>query len=666
MDNKRKTGIYFIKPPIDLPNNEISISQVISYAEKFSQVIAIWKSNETKIDDPEKFAEIIKKLEIKRIVIAGNTPGMVKSFFARVMKIAGNKPADILLASFREHNAVRNADTDLAKIILSCAVNNVPFKKAAKPEKLEVNPNTLVIGGGIAGVQASLEIADAGQKVFLVERSATIGGYMATFDKTFPTLDCAACILTPKMGEVGAHQNIDMMTYSEVQGISGIPGNYEVKILKKARCVSMETCIGCGSCTAKCPSKIPSEFDSDTTLRKAIYIPFPQAVPNKYLVDKNNCSYIKEPFFINKATYASLRKSGFPNELVEKLEVLKGKSPKSDKEFDELLESVLGKEDAAKHRDTVYQYTGKCKNCIRFCPVIDCINLDEQDQEIEITVGNIILATGYKPFDAERDERYGYKKYPNVLTSLEFERLVNASGSTGGNIYQRTQDKKGNWIFQPDGKSPESIAIIHCIGSRDENYNKYCSKVCCMYSLKLAHLVVEKLPNAKVYEYYIDIRAFGKGYEEFYKRIDEEGVNIIRGRTAQVEERDGKLWIRSEDIIGGKITEQFVDMIVLAVGLEPREDADNVAEMAGIKQDKYGWFKEANYISEPIGTFTGGVSVAGVCQGPKDIPDTVAQASAAASRVLQSIMSGKISDSVNSISLTDMEFNILKTLKEMI
>ena len=307
-----------------------------------------------------------------------------------------------------------------------------------------------------------------------------------------------------------------------------------------------------------------------------------------------------------------------------------------------------------------YIKSKKCGVCAKVCPVPGCIDYEAKDQELEVTVGNIIVTTGYKPFDAARDDRFGYGKYPNVVTSLEFERIVNASGPTGGYIKYRTQDKKGNWVFQPEGGEPQKVAIIHCVGSRDENYNKYCSKVCCMYSLKLAHLVTEKLPNAEVFEYYIDIRAFGKGYEEFYKRIKHEGISIIRGRTAKVEEKEGKLWLRSEDIVNEKIIEQQIDMVILAVGLEPREDANDLAKMLNLQQSDGGWFVESNYISNPVNTLTGGISVAGVCQGPKDIPDTVAQASAAASRVLQNIMSGKISGSIKDVTLADVEKNIEK------
>ncbi|MBE9492078.1 MAG: CoB--CoM heterodisulfide reductase iron-sulfur subunit A family protein [Bacteroidetes bacterium] len=384
------------------------------------------------------------------------------------------------------------------------------------------------------------------------------------------------------------------MTYCEVIGVEGVPGNYKVRIRKKAKRVDLADCIGCGICSEKCPSKTVSEFDAGITLRTAIYIPFPQAVPNKYLIDAASCIYVQK---------------------------------------------------------------GKCGVCVKVCPP-NCINLDEKDQEVEINVGNIIVSTGFKVFDAKRVENLGYGKYPNVVTSLEFERLVNAAGPTEGNIKFRSKDKKGNWIFSPESDEPKSVALIHCVGSRDENYNKYCSRVCCMYSLKLAHLVKEKIPEAEVYEYFIDMRAFGKGYEEFYERIKEEGVHIIRGQTAKIEERDDQLILRSEDILAGKLIEQKVDMAILAVGLEPREDAEELSKMLGIKQGEQGWFVEANSVDDTVGTFTGGITIAGVCQGPKDIPDAVAQGSAAASRVLQSIIKGKVKKSIKDISLEQIETKV--------
>jgi heterodisulfide reductase subunit A2 len=383
-----------------------------------------------------------------------------------------------------------------------------------------------------------------------------------------------------------------------VLDVTGTAGNFTVSILQKARKVNVATCIGCGTCAEKCPAQAPSEFDAGTTLRKAIYIPFPQAVPNKYLVDAESCIYLKN---------------------------------------------------------------GKCKACIKACPVPDCINLDEQDQTVVINVGNIIVATGYKPFDAKRMEQYGYGKYPNVLTSIEFERLLNASGPTGGNIHLRSKDKKGNWIFNTETEKPESIAIIHCVGSRDKNYNKYCSRVCCMYSLKFSHLILDKLPEAAVFEYFIDMRSFGKGYEEFYERIKEEGVSIIRGKTAKVEEKDGNLLIRGEDILAGTLLENTVDMVILSVGLEPGEDTGKLAKIMGIPLSEGGWLEEANYNTDSTGTFKGGISIAGTCQGPKDIPDAVAQGSAAAARVIRSILKGKVNLNLDDIPLGNIE----KRIKEL-
>jgi len=591
MKSSNKVGIYFYYS-LNGGSGGIDYSSMEEYALGLPGVCSTWNTENLPLNNPEIVADELRKSEVDKIIIAGNTPGMVKPFFAEVMAKYGKNGDSISLASFKEYGAANNSDK--AKAILYCAIKNVPFEFAAVPEEKDVNPETLIIGGGIAGIQASLEIADAGKKVYLLERTGTIGGHMAMFDKTFPTLDCAACILTPKMVEVGQHSNIELLTYSEVKGVKGEPGNYKVKILKKARRVDISTCIGCGSCSAKCPGKAPSEFDSGTALRKAIYIPFPQAVPNKYLIDADSCTYVQ-----------------------------------SDGE--------------------------KCGVCIKFCPVNDCINLDAKDEEVEITVGNIIVATGFKTFDPSRAEQYGYGKYPNVLTSLELERLINAAGPTEGKITFRTQDKKKNWVFTTESGSPKSIALIHCIGSRDKNYNKYCSKVCCMYSLKLAHLVKEKLPDANVYEYYIDMRAFGKGYEEFYERIKNEGINIIRGRTAKVEQSNGHLLLRSEDIENERLLEQEVDMVVLAVGLEPREDASDIGAMLGISQTKDGWFNESNYISDPVTTDVGGITIAGVCQGPKDIPDTVAQAAAAAARVLQSIIKGTIKGSIKDVSLKNIE-----------
>jgi len=512
------------------------------------------------------------------------------------MALAGQDPTEVHLASFRAHRATSPSSLERAKAIVACAAFAVPYALAAVPAPTPVHPSTLIIGGGVAGMQAALEIADAGKQVHLIERSGTIGGHMAMFDKTFPTLDCAACILTPKMVAVGQHDMIDLLTYSEVVEVSGMPGAYRAKILQKARRVDLKACVACNICSEVCPVSVPSDFDANITTRKAIYVPFPQAVPNAYLVDAAHCTYVQ---------------------------------------------------------------TKKCGICARKCPK-ECINLDEEDEILELEVGNIVIATGYDVLDAGKVERYGYGKYPNVLTALEFERLTNASGPTGGKIVTKTKQfnkrlKMDEWVFDSAGPPPKSVAIIHCVGSRDVSYNPYCSRVCCMYSLKFAHLVKEKLHDAACYEFYIDMRAFGKGYEEFAERIKQEGTFVVRGRSATVGESNGQLVVKGEDIVNDHLLEFPVDMVLLAVGLVPAKGSAELSTMLGVTQGPDGWFSELDYNGNPTDTERGCIYVAGMCQAPKDIPDTVAQASAVAAGVLRSISSGKGIGNWDTILLSEIE-----------
>ena len=484
------------------------------------------------------------------------------------------------------------------KAILTCALHDIPFDASLLVKHNPVNTETLIIEGGISGIRAALEFANSHNKVYLVEKTGTIGGHMAMFDKTFPTLDCAACILTPKMVSVGQHEMIRLLTRSKVVAVSGKPGSYRVKIRQNARYVDIKSCVACNQCTEVCPVKVKSEFDAGISLRKAIYIPFPQAVPNAYLVDEKNCTYILSD----------------------------------------------GK---------------KCGVCVKKCPK-ECINLNETDHTIDIEVGNIILATGYELLDVSKIEQYGYGVFPNVLTSIEFERLTNASGTTGGRIVTKTKrfnkkTDKEEWIFSPEGVPPRSVALIHCVGSRNKKYNPYCSRVCCMYSLKFAHLFKEKVPNVNVYEFYIDMRAFGKGYEELAERIKQEGTFIIRGHSASVEMNNDQMVVKGEDIFNDKLVEFKVDMVVLAVGLIPTPGTEELSRMLGIQRDDDGWFSELDYNGSPTDTDKGGIYVAGMCQAPKDIPDTVAQASAVAAGVLGSLTSGKGIGHMSSLTLSEIE-----------
>jgi heterodisulfide reductase subunit A len=590
-----RTGVFFCQ----LDNQwNTDIDAIAKYSANLPDVETVQNLGVMPLLDYETLSEKITSRDLERVVIAGDIPGYFKPVFTKAMASSGRNVKEVRLASFQEHG-VKNGNTlDRAKAIVACATIGIPFSLAAVPGGNPVNQSTLVIGAGIAGIQSSLEIANAGKQVYLVEQSGTIGGHMAMFDKTFPTLDCAACILTPKMVDVGQHEMINLMTKSKVVSVAGKPGSFKVKIKKKALRVDISACVACGLCVDACPIKVESEFDAGISIRRAIYIPFPQAVPNAYLIDEEHCRYVL-----------------------------------TDGE--------------------------KCGVCIRKCPK-DCIHLDEEDTIVDIEVGNIILATGYELLDVGKIEQYGYGKYPNVLTSLEFERLTNASGSTGGRIVTKNKiynrkKKEDEWVFSPEGIPPRSVAIIHCVGSRNKKYNSYCSRVCCMYSLKFAHLIKEKIPNVNVYEFYIDMRAFGKGYEEFADRIRQEGTFVIRGHSASVTMDNEQMKVRGEDIFNDRLVEFDVDMVVLAVGLVPTAGTQELSRILGVERDADGWFSELDYNGNPTDTDRGGIYVAGMCQAPKDIPDTVAQASAVAAGVLRSFTSGQGVGNMNSLSLSDIE-----------
>ena len=519
----------------------------------------------------------IKELGLTRILVAACSPHLHETTFRKACARAGLNPYLCELVSIREQDSWVHTDkaaaTEKAKAIIAGGVERVIHHEALEPLHVPIHPATLVVGGGIAGIQAALEVADAGYPVYLVEREPSIGGHMAQFDKTFPTLDCSACILTPKMVQVGSHPNITLLTWSEVQKVDGFVGNFVVTINKKARFVNTDLCTGCGICWEKCPWKVVDEvFEAGMGKRKAIYTPFPQAVPKYPVIDAPNCMY-----FIK----------------------------------------------------------GTCKACEKFCPP-GAIDFDQKDEIITVEVGNIILATGYDTFDAHRITQYGYGRLENVFTSLEFERLSNAAGPTGGNIVLR------------DGKTvPKVVGIVHCVGSRDKNYNEYCSAICCMQSLKFAHLVHERT-GAEVYNFYIDIRTPAKGYEEFYHRLLEEGTHFVRGKVADVTnaarrpEEEGRLIVQVEDTLTAKQLRVPVDMVILSTALEPRHDSKEVAKLFGISCSADGWFIEKHPKLDPVATMTEGVMIAGCVQGPKDIPASVAQGAAASARVLGKIQQKEI------------------------
>jgi heterodisulfide reductase subunit A2 len=525
----------------------------------------------------ELIEQDIAKEGLTRVVIAACSPHLHEQTFRVACGRAGLNPYLSEMVSIREQvswvHTDKKAATEKAKAMIAGGVERVRRHEPLESLHVPIHPATLVVGGGIAGIQAALEIADAGHHVYLVEREPSIGGHMAQFDKTFPTLDCAACILTPRMVSAGNHPNISLYTWSEVERVDGYVGNFSVTVRQKARYVNTGLCTGCGICTEKCPKKVIDDvFEAGLGYRKAVYTPFPQAVPNYPVMDTKNCTYFQN---------------------------------------------------------------GKCRACEKFCPT-EAIDFEQEDEFISLQVGNIVLATGYDLFDSRRIPQYGYGRLANVYTSMEFERLCNAAGPTNGCVVLR------------DGVTqPQSVGIIHCVGSRDRHYNNYCSVICCMSSLKFAHLVQERT-NAQVYNFYLDMRTAFKDYDEFYQRVLSEGTRFVRGRVAEVTDaarlpgEEGKLIIQVEDTLVGKQRRIPVDMVILGAGLEPRHDAKEVAQKFGISCSVDGWFTEKHPKLDPVATMTEGIFIAGAVQGPKDIPSSVAQGAAVAARVLGRIMRGEI------------------------
>jgi heterodisulfide reductase subunit A len=521
--------------------------------------------------------EDVEKEGLTRVVVAACSPHLHEKTFRRACTNAGLNPFLLQMANIREHVSwvTKNKDvaTSKVKALVAGAVARVKYHRPLEPMPVPVNPHSLVLGGGIAGIQAALELADAGHPVYLVERDPSIGGHMAQYDKTFPTLDCAACILTPKMSDVGQHDNIKLLTYSELEEVTGSVGNFHVRIRRKARYIKEDICTGCGLCIEKCPRKVVDDvFEAGMGYRKAVYTPFPQAVPKIPVIDRGSCIWFERQ---------------------------------------------------------------RCRACEKLCPT-NAVDFEQQDEILDVDVGNIILATGWDMFDCRRIPQYGYGRLANVFTSLEFERMCNASGPTGGRIVLR------------DGVTePKSVCIVHCVGSRDLHYNTYCSSICCMLSLKLGHLLMEKT-EAKVYACYIDMRPNRKDYEEFYWRLLAEGMLFVRGKVAEVTDaartpaEENKLVVQVEDTLLGKQRRIPVDMVVLMGAIEPRRDARETGLKVGISCSMAGWYIERHPKLDPIGTMTEGIFIAGACQGPKDIPDAVSQGAAAAARVQGMISKGTV------------------------
>ncbi len=517
----------------------------------------------------------IEEHSLDRVVVAACSPRMHEATFRRAAEDAGINPYLVEVANIREHcswvHKDREAATEKAIALTRAAVAKAALNTELIPGEVGVEKKALVIGGGIAGIQTALDIADAGYRVDIVEKSPSIGGKMAQIDKTFPTLDCSACILTPKMVEAARHPNINLYTYSEVEKVSGYVGNFQAEIRKKARFVNEDRCTGCGVCMEKCPSKkARSEFEEGLTTRGAIYTPFPQAVPNVPVIDEEGC---------------------------------------------------------------IKMNTGRCGLCEKVCPA-GAIEFGQKDEVISEKYGAIVVATGYDIIDLDKFGEYQYNNHPDVITSLEFERITNAAGPTGG-----------KFIRPSDGKKPKKVVFIQCVGSRDrsERGKSYCSKICCMYTAKHAMLIREKYPDIEAYVFYIDVRTPGKNFDEFQRRaVEEYGVNYIKGMVGKIFPEGDKLMVHGADALTGETLVIDADMVVLAAATKAKDDAVDLKRKLNISTDTNNFFTEAHPKLRPVETASAGIYLAGACQGPKDIPETVAQASAAAAKAIGLLNKSKL------------------------
>ena len=519
--------------------------------------------------------QAIKEHNLTGIVVGACSPRMHEATFRKAAEAAGLNPYMVEIANIREHCSWihKNMEeaTEKAVILVRTAIAKVKLNAPLMAGESPVVKRALVIGGGIAGIQAALDIADAGFEVDIVEKNATIGGRMAQIDKTFPTLDCSACILTPKMVDCAQHEKIDILSYSEVEDVKGFVGNFNVTIRRKARFVDETKCTGCKICMEKCPSKKGlNTFNMGLNTRPAIYIPFAQAIPNVAVIDPEQCIKLK---------------------------------------------------------------TGKCGICQKFCDV-GAIDYEQKDTFIERQYGAIVVATGFKPIELDNFNEYGYHDNKDVITSLELERLMNAAGPTSGVLLRPS-----------DGEHPKTITFIQCVGSRDTSGcgKPYCSKICCMYTAKHAMLIREKYPDTQVNVFYIDVRTPGKNYDEFFRRaVEQYGVNYIKGMVGKVYNENGKLMVQGSNLIDNEQVTIESDLVVLAAAIEPEPSVRKVATLLTASIDTNNFLTESHAKLRPVESPTAGVYLAGVCQGPKDIPETVSQASACAAKVIGLLVKDKL------------------------
>ncbi|HEX2694191.1 MAG TPA: CoB--CoM heterodisulfide reductase iron-sulfur subunit A family protein [Acidobacteriota bacterium] len=508
--------------------------------------------------------DTIKEKHLDGIIIAACSPTLHEKTFQEAARLAGLNPYQIEIANIREQDSWVHTDkekaTKKAVKIVKAHVAKARQNENLDPIKVDVTRRALVIGGGVSGLQAALDIADHGYEVILVEKNPSIGGKMIQLSETFPTLDCSQCILTPKMVEVSRHPRIKLLTYHEVDSISGFVGNFKVRIKKKPRYVDETLCNLCGECEKVCPQVVPDEFNMGLSFRKAIYMPFPQAIPGTFSLDAEHCL---------------------------------GLNPVR---------------------------CGKCKDVCEK----KAIDYDMKETIVEEEVGAVVVATGYDLYTMQALGEYGGEKYEDVVNGLEFERILSASGPTGGTIRRPS-----------DGKIPKSVVFVQCSGSRDtEKHLPYCSKICCMYTAKHAMMYRHRVPDGQATVFYIDVRTGGKSFDEFYMRtVEEDKVLYIRGKVSKIFKEGDKLIVWGVDTLTGKKVEVEADMVVLAMAMVKADGVQDLLKKLKIATDIHGFLAEAHPKLRPVESLNAGFYLAGCALGPKDIPETVAQASAAAAKV---------------------------------